>query len=238
MVGPTGEEFRWDLLAFKAASIVSSKIQTDVDNFLQVLEDLPAGWPPVMTTETYHFPRVTEIDAEIGTFPDSQLKKFKFALESRHDNMEHRHLYHARLVSPISLDKAIYVKFSQRYSVDLHRFCVSRGLAPKIPGFQQLSGGWFMVAMEKINIVDPKTITSFPEFEGCKTDIKTLVNEFHQEDLVHGNLRLVNFVFTKSKNPRRMLLVDFDWGGKEGEVVFPHELLNEELGALNHWLRD
>jgi len=239
MVNPTGEEFRWDLfLAFKAAFIVFSKIRTDVDDFLKVLKGPSAGWPPVMATKKYRYPSVTEIDAEVGAFPNSRLKKIQFVLESRHDEVDHRHLYRARLDSPISSDKPIYVKFSQRYSLDLHRFCASRGLAPRILGFQQLSGGWFVVAMEKIDIVNPASITSFPEVEKWKTDIRTLVDEFHQKDLVHGDLRLANFVFTENENPRRMLLVDFDWGGKEGEAVFPHELLNPELGVPNDKLRD
>jgi hypothetical protein len=143
-------------------------------------------------------------------------------------------LYHARIVSPGLLKgNAVYVKFSQRYSVELHEFCSSMLLAPRIIGFQQLSGGWFAVVMEKIDTVDHRIIESFPEAGKWKKDIKALVDGFHAENLVHGDLRLVNFVFTKSDNPRKMLLVDFDWGGKEGEVVFPHELLNEELGVSN-----
>ena len=239
MVDPTGEEFRWDLfLAFKAASIVFRKIQTDVKDLLQVLKGPPVGWPPVLTTEACLFPSVTEIDIETNISPDTQLEKVKFVLESRHDNVEHRHLYHAHLVSPASSENAIYVKFSQRYSVDLHRFCASRGLAPKVLGFQRLSGGWFAVAMEKVNIVDPRTITSFPEAGEWERCFKELVNDFHREDFVHGDLRLANFVFTESNNPRKMVLVDFDWGGKEGEVVFPHERLNEELGVPNDRLCD
>jgi hypothetical protein len=234
MVDPTGEEFRWDLfLAFKAASIVFSKIKTDIKGFIRVLEGPCVDWPLPMTTKTCHFPSITEIDA----FPNSRLK-IKFILDSRHDRVEQRHLYHARLVTPTSSDEAIYVKFSQRYSVDLHGFCASRGLAPRILGFQQLSGGWFAVAMEKIDIVDHENIMSFPDGEKWKGDIKELVDAFHREDWVHGDLRLANFVLTKNENPRRILLVDFDWGGKEGEVVFPHEQLNEELGVSNNQLRD
>jgi len=239
MADPTGEEFRWDLfLAFKAASIVFSRIQTEVRNVLQVLAGPAADLPPVMTTEACCFPSVTEIDIEVGAFPDSQSKKIRFVPESRHDDVEHRHLYHAHLVSPIASEKAIYVKFSRRYSVILHRFCASRELAPKILGFQQLSGGWFAVATEKIDVVDHRGIASFPEAERWKTDIKALVDGFHREDLVHGDLRLANFVFTKSQNPRRMLLVDFDWGGKDGRVAFPHELLNEDLGVSSDRLSD
>ena len=239
MVDPTGEEFRWDLfLAFKAASIVFHKIQTDVRDFLRVLEGPPVGWPPVLTTEACRFPSVTKIDIETNISPDTQLTKIEFVLESRHDNVEHRHLYHARLVSPAPLESAIYVKFSRRYSIDLHRFCASRRLAPKVLGFQRLSGGWFAVAMEKVDIVDPRTITPFPEGVEWERRFKELVDNFHQEDFVHGDLRLANFVFTKSNNPRKVMLVDFDWGGKEGEVNFPHEQLNEELGVSNDRLCD
>jgi len=239
-VDPTGEEFRWDLfLAFKAASIVFSKIRTDIDELLKVLKVPSADCPPVLAVPIYPYPSVTEIDVEVGAIPNLQLKKIRFVLERRHDDVDHRHLYHARLDLPISSDlKHIYVKFSQRYSVDLHRFCVSQGLAPKLLGFQQLSGGWFVVAMEKIDSVAVEKITSFPEVEEWKKDIQALMGGFHQKDLVHGDLRLANFIFTKSENPRRMLLVDFDWGGKEGEVVYPSKLLNPELGVPNKKLRD
>ena len=30
-----------------------------------------------------------------------------------------------------------------------------------------------------------------------------------------------------------MILVDFDWGGKDGEAEFPHEELIEDLGVSN-----
>lgn len=232
LVDPTGEEHRWDLfLAFKAASIVLSKIQTDIQKFLQVLEGPSMDWPPVITTATCRFPSVTEIDA----FPNFQSKRIKFALESRCGNMEHRHLYNARLVSD---NTEIYVKFSEGYSVDLHAFCASQQLAPGIIGFQQLSGGWSMVAMEKIDTVNHEDIASFSEAGRWKKDIKALVDSFHQQDLVHGDLRFANFIFTKSDKPRRMLLVDFDWGGKVGEAVFPQAELIDELGVSSDRLRD
>jgi len=34
----------------------------------------------------------------------------------------------------------------------------------------------------------------------------------------------------------RMILIDFDWGGKDGEVEFPHEELIETLRVLNNQL--
>jgi len=231
MVDPAGEGFRWDLfLAFKAARIVFASIRTHIQHITGVLDDPNADRPPFLTTKTIRFPSITEIRTYSPT--DTQPKTIKFILESRHDDIEHRELYQARLTSPASSDKVIYVKFSQRYSVELHRFCAERDLAPKLLGFQELHGGWFAVAMEKIDTADYRRIMSFPEAGKWKSDIEELVHGFHQEGLVHGDLRLANFVFTSDK-PRRMVLVDFDWGGKDGEVEFPHEELIEDLGVSN-----
>ena len=230
MVDSAGGGFRWDLfLAFKAARIVFASIRTHIQHIVRVLSDPNADRPPILTTKTARFPSITEIKAYPPTDTDTQPKTIKFVLEARHDDVEHRELYHARLVSP---DKAIYVKFSQRYSVELHRFCAEEDLAPRILGFQELHGGWFVVAMEKIDAVDYRMITSFPEAGEWKSKIKQLVHGFHQKGLVHGDLRLANFVFTSDK-PRRMILVDFDWGGEDGKVEFPHEELIEDLGVSN-----
>ena len=76
-------------------------------------------------------------------------------------------------------------------------------------------------------------IESFPELETWKKEIGTLAEDFHQEGLVHGDLRPANFIFTKDENPRRMLLIDFDWGGKAGEVLFPRGELSKELQVPN-----
>jgi len=122
----------------KAACIVLAEIQAHVQNILQAFNGPDAGWPPVMTAERSHFPSITEIDIEAGAFPGTRSEKIKFILESRHDNVQDRRLYHARLVSPTSSDERMHVKFSQRYSVELYRFCVERGLAPRILGFQEL----------------------------------------------------------------------------------------------------
>ena len=54
-----------------------------------------------------------------------------------------------------SSPREILVKFAQRYSRDLHIFCAEGGLAPELLGFEQLPGGWFALAMEKVDIVAP-----------------------------------------------------------------------------------
>ena len=84
------------------------------------------------------------------------------------------------------------------------------------------------MAMEEVDVVELSTMESLSELGNWKREIRELVKDFHQEDSVHGDLRLANFIFTKS-TPRKMLLVDFDWGDKAGEVNFPRGELAEEL---------
>ena len=207
-------------LAFKAASIVLSKIKADVQRLVQET-------PPKIPLELRKLPSVTGIKAYPAASPSSRID---FTLEGRYDTeVEYRNLYHARVDST---KQEIYVKFTRQYSSDLHDFCAARGLAPKLLGLERLPGGWFAVAMEKIDTVPLEKIQP-PEFTmgllgTWKKDIEKLVEDFHQQDLVHGDLRLANFIFTKD-TPCRMLVVDFDWGGKAGEVYFPSVELNSEL---------
>jgi tRNA A-37 threonylcarbamoyl transferase component Bud32 len=52
-------------------------------------------------------------------------------------------------------------------------------------------------------------------------DLRTLVRSFHEEGLVHGDLREPNILC----DGERALLVDFDWGGVVGEARYPHARL-------------
>ncbi|KAF9648216.1 hypothetical protein BDM02DRAFT_3115685 [Thelephora ganbajun] len=217
---PTDDEqsLRNIFLAFKAASIVVAKIQADVRRLLQetTLPEIPL--------ESRELPSVTDIEAPHTSASPSRIK---FTLVGRYDQeVVYRNLYHARL-DPTN--EEIYVKFTRQYSRELHVFCAKRGLAPELLGFERLTGGWFALAMKKVDIVEPWKIQSFPELETWKKEIRQLVKDFHQEGLVHGDLRLANFIFTEGESPRRMLLIDFDWGGKAGEVFFPPGQLVEDL---------
>ena len=240
MARAAGTDSRRNLVwAFKAACLVLSRIQADVDDLVKLIQSQPeANWPPLLTEKTLRFPAITEVDA----FPDSKSEKLKFIINFRHDELDDRHLYHARLISPPMVKgKDVYIKFTQRYSVELHEFCASKKLAPAILGFEKLSGGWYAVVMEKIDEVyfsrgrlSVEHKKHIREHVGrLKKSVSKLVDEFHGKGFVHGDLRLENFVFTESEGALKMLLVDFDWGGKEGVAVFPPIPLDDELGVGN-----
>jgi serine/threonine protein kinase len=200
-------------LAFKAASLVIAKIKTDVSKLVGIQSPLPE-----IPLESRKLPNVTKIGS------------VDFTILSRHDEqVEYRYLYHARITST---GEEIYVKFTQQYSRELHEFCAGKGLAPKLLGFDRLPGGWFALAMEKIDTVDLAHVES-SRLDVCKQEIRDLVRDFHAKGLVHGDLRPPNFIFTKG-SPTRMLLVDFDWGGKEKEVFFPCGQLADGLRGMDN----
>lgn len=83
MVDTTGRRSQRNLfLAFKAAAIVFSKIKTDVQDILEVLNGPATGWPPPVTSEMVRFPTITRIDAESNAFTKPQPEKIQFSLES------------------------------------------------------------------------------------------------------------------------------------------------------------
>jgi len=55
--------------------------------------------------------------------------------------------------------------------------------------------------------------------------LQELMDSFHRKGFVHGDLRDVNII---CKNDS-VMLIDFDWGGKEGEASYPTSNLNDEL---------
>ena len=79
--------------------------------------------------------------------------------------------------------------------------------------------------MEKVDTVELQKVSPSSELNTWEKEIRNLVDDFHAHGLVHGDLRLENFIFAASGNPRKMMLVDFDWGGKAGEVEFLFKLL-------------
>ncbi|KIM81444.1 hypothetical protein PILCRDRAFT_787677 [Piloderma croceum F 1598] len=99
--------------------------------------------------------------------------------------------------------------------------------APPILTFERLPGGWFAVAMEYIESGVPITQSSLltTHREHWMAELQGLMGSFHEKDLVHGDLWDVNII---CKNDS-VMLIDFDWGGKEGEVSYPTSNLNAEL---------
>jgi len=125
-------------------------------------------------------------------------------------------------------DSVVFVKFTRSYCPELHYFCAERGHAPRLLGYGTVPGVWHVVVMEDLD-EDPLMLSRARlHLTKWKEDLTKLVRDFHNEGLVHGDLRDANFTISKN-NPEQIKLFDFDWGGRVGEASFPTKLLNEEL---------
>src|SRR5712672_331390 len=123
----------------------------------------------------------------------------------------------------------ILLKFTRHYSIELHEFCASRQRAPRIIGFQSLPGDCLVIAMEYLSLyVSPSQAHSTILDRFCDkwiNDLQKLTQEFHKSNLVHGDLRESNILC----DGKDLVVLDFDWGGKVGEVYYPNAPLCSEL---------
>jgi serine/threonine protein kinase len=131
-------------------------------------------------------------------------------------------------------DKVI-VKFTRRYCPGLHWFCAERRHAPRLLGYGTIPGGWHVVVMEWIKQEDINLRDyALDHLPTWSKDLKSLVNDFHDEGWVHGDLRDANLIVS-DKEPEQVMLVDFDWGGKDDDgPIYPTALVNDELTKRVH----
>ncbi|KAJ3887214.1 hypothetical protein GG344DRAFT_80954 [Lentinula edodes] len=119
-------------------------------------------------------------------------------------------------------DQDIIVKFGYGpYGVEAHQAAAESGFAPALLSHSNLAGGWWMVVMENLES-DFQPCDDFDILEpSCKDAITESVSKFHKMGFVHGDLRDTN-VFVRRKQDRwQCQLIDYDWAGREGEVVYP-----------------
>ena len=200
-------------LAFTAASVLQAHILQDAEKFRNNL-------PQEIPLNARHFPAVTKL----RKYPSPSDDQLNFEIrEFFSDREPYRLLYVA--VTPD--DQLVLIKFVRQYSIELHHFCAESGHAPPILAFERLPGGWYAVAMEFIESGFP--ITASPQLSTHRDrwakELQCLMDNFHLEGLVHGDLQDANILCKEES----VMLLDFDWGGKDGEVFYPTENLNNEL---------
>lgn len=160
--------------------------------------------PPLISRDRFLLPSVSRLSKHGSD------GYFHFELVSYYGQRPpHCQIFAAHL--PGKPECRLLVKFSQAYCLELHEYCFKQGHAPQIYAFEFLPGGWYGIAMEYI-----EGAHSFNNLN-LEKDIRALVKGFHDEGWVHGDLRDVNILCTQD----RFWLIDFDWGGKDGEVEYP-----------------
>ncbi|KAF8333626.1 uncharacterized protein EI90DRAFT_3015465 [Cantharellus anzutake] len=195
--------------AFFAALSLLSDIDSDAAYFMDTLPQLEHG--------NYKFPYISKLPGYNNT------KEINFQILELHPDVhDGRHLYIANLGT-----KQIIVKFAHQYSIELHALCANEGHAPKILGYEELPGGWFGIAMDYITpTVHPLESDNLVDhYEKWADELCKLMQIFHDANFVHGDLREPNILCSEDK----VMLIDFDWGGKVGEVQYPSQRLCPEL---------
>ena len=118
----------------------------------------------------------------------------------------------------------VIVKFTARYNEKAHRLLTKAGLAPVLHFCERVIGDLYMVVMDRM---DGKSIW---QLQGDKIPVPAIVSErvgdavllLHENDIVFGDLRDPNILYDASND--RVVLVDFDWAGKDGESRYPATL--------------
>ena len=200
--------------AFTAASVLQARI----------LKDLPHHQRPIGAFNDMRLPGVSKLlrwqntDTESDNYLEFQIE------EQLVEGQRNRLLY----LATTGGGQTILVKFVRQYCPELHGICALSGHAPSLLAYERLPGSWYGVAMEYVSDAVPVTMHDcIPEhFERWKTQLQGLVAKFHDQGFVHGDLRDANIL---SGDGGCVKLVDFDWGGRDGEVSYPTSRLHPEL---------
>ncbi|KAG2035378.1 hypothetical protein BDR03DRAFT_1062388, partial [Suillus americanus] len=139
----------------------------------------------------------------------------------------------------------ICIKFIRHHSPDAHKFCASKGHAPKLIAYNHLPSGWNMVIMDALDInndcfspqpgsyqlLSEIAVLDHPLLEEA---ITSLIRELHNAGYVHGDLQDANFVVRYKKH---FMLLDFDWAGHMQKTYYPMYVNQQDIrrpdGALD-----
>jgi len=124
----------------------------------------------------------------------------------------------------------IFVKFALCYSEDAHETAYAYGFAPKLRAVERFEDGWVMVVMDDVS----------HQYRWMRKPLKMKVYQaaekalalLHKDGYVHGDVRETNIMVKRdgvdSEDLGEIILVDFDWAGKENTVRYPSNI------TLNH----
>ncbi|KAK1928503.1 WD repeat-containing protein 5B [Phytophthora citrophthora] len=116
----------------------------------------------------------------------------------------------------------VIIKFAKRYGREVHEYCSSAGFAPKLLFYESLPNGWVFVVMEQLLLCPLR----HADGEIVRDQLLKIKNTLKDKSFVHGDLREHNVMWDTSKN--RVVLIDFDWSGRDGVDTYP-PFMNAEI---------
>ena len=147
-----------------------------------------------------------------------------------------------------SSDRKLVIKFVDRYGVEAHQLLADEKMAPQLlycgllDGMSDVRidgsrtkgstkiGGLYVGPMRMVvmECIERDTVEPFLP-DDARKKVEEVVKKLHEAKFVFGDLRAPNIIFPGD----RPFLIDFDWGGKEGEARYPRNL----SGSVR-WPRD
>ncbi|KAG2362927.1 hypothetical protein BDR07DRAFT_1357064 [Suillus spraguei] len=178
--------------------------------------------PESELTNTLSHPILFLYPTSFTALDDSSETCFKYTGQLDEDEGASKRLIFFGTLIDGPVEDAICIKFVRHYSREVHLRCASSQLAPRLRGFEELPGGWYMVVMDKLVgydvLADLPSTERLPQsaFEPIREQLKKL----HAENLVHGDIRDTN-IFVKRDDRTKFMIIDFDWAGEENVVRYP-----------------
>ena len=119
------------------------------------------------------------------------------------------------------------VKFTLRYSEQIHQLLSNHHYAPTLYSVQQISTEYKMIVMEYIS----KPLNYFRLYSKIENTVKIIFRQqlqeilqiLHSNGFLHGDLRRPNILLTIDPEPR-VYVIDFDWSGRIDEVTYPDNI--------------
>ena len=126
-------------------------------------------------------------------------------------------------------DQLVCIKFVRRYGTKVYKWCVKKGFAPELLESRVLDGGWIMIVMEFLgNTWKEFAYEADKQQQKLHKSIASFVENLGGERMVHGDIRERNIMVNDTAGFK---LIDFDWAGMEGEVLYPSDInLDPVLG--------
>ncbi|KAF8833879.1 hypothetical protein BDN67DRAFT_916066, partial [Paxillus ammoniavirescens] len=186
--------------------------------YLQLVGEPASTLSPPTLSSPERRPTLFPHCTSFTSLDDGSQKRFRYKQQPHDDKL----VFFGTLLEDTEV--AICIKFVRRYSREAHSLCASLGFAPKLRGFEQVPGGWFLVVMDKLvgykllaDLCDsPDSHPPESVFEAISDQLKHL----HLGGFVHGDIRDTN-IMLKEDDQKQFMIIDFDWAGKTGEVRYP-----------------
>ncbi|RVD82678.1 uncharacterized protein DFL_007096 [Arthrobotrys flagrans] len=124
-----------------------------------------------------------------------------------------------------SQNESVIVKFTHQYCSDAHRLLAEAGFAPKLY-YADENSTLQMIVMQHIK--GTVFLSEVPESHRAQihSQFRQALKLLHNNDFVFGDLRPSNILVTDDY--QKVLLIDFDWSGKQGVARYPAGGVNRE----------